>query len=441
MISNLNKHHFSTFPSLLKSDSLLHFLILSNHYFLYSHNDMSTFQELQSQLGSFSKGSKKKFVVKVFICLQFVEKNPEFLEKIGTKWCTDGCHFVTNSIILGKFLNLKSNSVNTNFREYGFPILPSHTDSFQNEFSDIVNTRHWKIRYEQSYSFSRNLDISNILKINSLKIKMVDSFNSVLPRIHLPQQTAILLEHDQSQRLAMADIISQLKNDRNWIDSFLTVVTTTWTSLFSPIPFCRIDDITEYLDSLYPQCNSFLIFNKYRLFNNLISFQSFVKIFLRYGNTENPIHFCLSIINESHEFIPWFIPKELMNKEYSKDNTWFLTEGKELNSFELYTKSNNEHTKYTIYNDPINKDLDKRASIQINNTTLYAKNINELLFNVLNLNEDQSFHSFNINKQQQNINENNSNKDNCIGPDFYLSPNDETSYCYYDFQAINDSIE
>ena len=78
-----------------------------------------TIQEFENQL---KQHTRIKFASKILATLKFVENHESYTGTIGICWCQDGRHFLCNSKILGNFLSLKSNSINTNFREHGFTI-------------------------------------------------------------------------------------------------------------------------------------------------------------------------------------------------------------------------------------------------------------------------------------------------------------------------------
>jgi hypothetical protein len=87
-----------------------------------------------------------KFAVKVLHILQYTQQHPDSRDQLGAAWCRDGRHFIVNSKILGNFLNLKSNTINTNFRDHGFQIMSCNQTELAGEFRGLTDTRHWKKR-------------------------------------------------------------------------------------------------------------------------------------------------------------------------------------------------------------------------------------------------------------------------------------------------------
>ena len=73
----------------------------------------NSFDELKNFLCS---SQKLKFCLKLYYCLNFVDKHNETRDLIGVEWDKDGTSFFCNSFILGNFLDLKQNSINTKNR-------------------------------------------------------------------------------------------------------------------------------------------------------------------------------------------------------------------------------------------------------------------------------------------------------------------------------------
>ena len=106
---------------------------------------------------------KIKFSLKVWYCLQYTLIFPETVNIVGVIWRKDHRHFLVNSKILSAFMDIKPNSVNTNFRHHGFDIIPMEGPTISLEFPQLENTRSWKQRYLEC--FSATTSISDILQI------------------------------------------------------------------------------------------------------------------------------------------------------------------------------------------------------------------------------------------------------------------------------------
>jgi hypothetical protein len=91
---------------------------------------------LKALVGRSEHKMRIKFSVKLLHVLNYTSQNRELIPETGAVWCADGIHFLVHSKILGNFLGLKSNTINTNFRDHGFkilaPVLPKDLDELQN---------------------------------------------------------------------------------------------------------------------------------------------------------------------------------------------------------------------------------------------------------------------------------------------------------------------
>jgi hypothetical protein len=77
--------------------------------------DLKAFQESLSETRP-----KIPFIAKLLLILNYTLEHPDTVGNIGVFWLPDQQSIVSNSAILGAFLGIKSNSINTNFREEGF---------------------------------------------------------------------------------------------------------------------------------------------------------------------------------------------------------------------------------------------------------------------------------------------------------------------------------
>jgi hypothetical protein len=135
--------------------------------------DPETVDELKERVCS---SGKMKFCTRVFHCLKFIDskKNDlDLIQKVGCSWCSDKTQFIANSTILGAFLNIKSNTINTNFRDHGFQIV-SNTD-IRKEFSTL-QVRQWKKRFSPAANFNAFMKPED-----ADKIPMIGSSSSTNP--------------------------------------------------------------------------------------------------------------------------------------------------------------------------------------------------------------------------------------------------------------------
>ena len=101
---------------------------------------------------------KLLFCDKLFMCLSFVEKHPEYYDKVGLFWCRDDRSFACQSKILGAFLNIKPNTINTNLRSHGFKLESFSSDDLPIGINGQPEPRCWKKHRNDSYPFYRKMD-------------------------------------------------------------------------------------------------------------------------------------------------------------------------------------------------------------------------------------------------------------------------------------------
>ena len=122
-------------------------------------------QNLKDYLNKEHQGSRIKFATKVFHVLNFTKEHPESINICGAAWCNDGTHFICNATIMANFLNLRSNSINTNFRDHGFRIDHSNLNQIKHDFPHLINIRNWKMRSNTMFAFKFSLNVEEIEKI------------------------------------------------------------------------------------------------------------------------------------------------------------------------------------------------------------------------------------------------------------------------------------
>ena len=121
--------------------------------------------EFRNSLCSEENGSKIKFAVKILRCLQYTNLHPESLPIIGATWYLDGTTFTSNSQILGDFLKIKPNTINTNFRWHGFKKVEAAISDITRKFPNIPDARNWKVRRSSNYTFNSSSTDDDAKKI------------------------------------------------------------------------------------------------------------------------------------------------------------------------------------------------------------------------------------------------------------------------------------
>lgn len=138
-------------------------------------------QTLKDYLNKEHQGSRIKFATKVFHVLNFTKEHPDSINCCGAAWCSNGLHFICNATIMANFLNLRSNSINTNFRDHGFRIDHSNLSQIKHEFPHLVNIRNWKMRSNNMFAFKLGLNVEDIEKIpcTSARSSFIDSDKAI----------------------------------------------------------------------------------------------------------------------------------------------------------------------------------------------------------------------------------------------------------------------
>lgn len=250
-------------------------------------NQPETLEQLKAIVCS---KSRMKFVTKVLYCLNFVKamnNDNEIIKLIGCSWCSDNMHFITNSMVLGDFLNLKSNSINTNFREHGFQVI-TNTD-IQKEFPTL-QVRQWKKRVCMNGTFnSRSTpeDADNISMIEQVEPRIqvreaapqgpVDKITEPIfnpfqnhyltdPKSAKVEKKPFLIEIADSwpqetkkllagieykpQQVSILRTLLTLPIDQKEQNQILSSATVTWTKMFGGSPVCSM---INGLQKLIPQ--------------------------------------------------------------------------------------------------------------------------------------------------------------------------------------------
>lgn len=371
---------------------------------------------------------QKRFVLRIFYVLKYVKKHPESFNEIGACWCKDNSHFVANSQKLANFLDLKANSVNTNFRDHGFKIIPNNTPELRKEFPSISETRHWKIRYSNYHSFNSESSSKEIENIKTVKQKI----EQILPTIQdideskplntemqiipfLPKETIALLQTDESQISSFIQMFYRVTEDDTFFYNFLQTVTEIWKKYINPTEEkASIDDIVtvmtsnsgsfidEHTKSLYDNNLEFLLPQSYESSQicDSISFLSFATYFLRYANKDDflstlrEITFPYPTDYSSSSFYNWFHPSadkshaiQLLSQQ--RKESWIVIPSKAPNKFTLlFTKGQppSEIQALHIKHDPITDDPGKRYSVMFNDGEKFAQTLNQIFVDILKLN-------------------------------------------------------
>lgn len=108
--------------------------------------------QLRTFLHKEKEGMEARFVVKVFYILKLT-RNEADANITGLIWAPDKMHFYTNSRLLGLYLSIKPNSINTNFRLYGFKLVPVNQREIAQIFPTCLSGK-WMRRRSEAFSFT-----------------------------------------------------------------------------------------------------------------------------------------------------------------------------------------------------------------------------------------------------------------------------------------------
>lgn len=198
-------------------------------------SDHNRVRELKQLIFGNDIDPKLKFSVKIIRILQFAKSSPNDIQFLGAAWCNDGRHFITHSQILGKFLGLKSNTINTNFRSHCF-VMDNYTNlnDFIMEFKDLKlpDIKNWKRRVNFKFNFTVNAteEDANTIPICEDKKQCSTTNNNLLPK----NTIAFLKKNDDVQR-DLQRLLGKCFFDDDWKRNFLSKSTCEWLGLSSSL--------------------------------------------------------------------------------------------------------------------------------------------------------------------------------------------------------------
>ena len=253
--------------------------------------------ELQRELCPGDGKARVRFVTKIFRALSYTREHPEEISQVGAAWCADGVHFVSNSTILAQFLNLKPNSINTNFRDHGFVIV-GKGEVGRDLPAGTKDACHWKKRHNREAHFTVNASEQTLNSINSIQDRVSAEPSAPAQFSFMPRRTAELLQIDPRQQVSLANMAYSLQGNTTgeWFYRVLEKATEIWVDVVKAIgPCVEMERLTEALFRDAPMDEDakrqvvlnfeFLIQQRddSSQLQELIPFESFVKFMVRYG--------------------------------------------------------------------------------------------------------------------------------------------------------------
>ncbi|EAX88515.1 hypothetical protein TVAG_428240 [Trichomonas vaginalis G3] len=385
-----------------------------------------------------------KFTVKIIALLRYTLKHPEHIKTIGIGWFPDGKTIVSNAKILGNFLGLRSNSINTNFRAHNFQIVPVVRSEIITAFGSLPDLANWNKRRQVAFPFSISTTIEDAEKIKPIGLpnsglllvphepntKSADNVPAPTPKAPLsfiPQITSAFLATDTDQLLATAKIMRDMKLTEEERHTFLNRTTKDWIAHFGNVT--KVNH-TELVESFITQeckasdnyCQIFAnidYFFTYRPDNsqmmNDIGFDEYLGFIARYGphidvcdnilaltdvNSPNLfINFGSYNTDVRPSFVPWFCPfidsRTVESCLKSRLNeSWVVRQSKNSDSFTLHAKVflngcysiTSTHIWYRAVSD-----TKERLSVMMDDgqkLMRFAQSWDELLYNVMGLKKE-----------------------------------------------------
>lgn len=263
-----------------------------------------TFEMFRSSLLEF-QGGKIKFAVKVWKTLQFVREHPECAGMCGAMWLGDGPKFMTNAAILGSFLDIKPNSVNTNFRLLGFEIEHSKVSG-----GSLPNAKKWKVRVLKGHSFTANSEVAEIEKIPMFAGKVDDS---------LPPAVESLVENDLEVNLACKLLLVTMNGTREYANKLFTAVAKVWASFAGDNSRCSNEGLAAHFRRICGnnQATEQVVTNMMYLLNPVqrtsVRLSDFLEFSIKYGVGSAAVTNVRELTASDGDgkvprFVPWFRP-------------------------------------------------------------------------------------------------------------------------------------
>ena len=263
-----------------------------------------TFEVFRKSLLEFQDG-KIKFAVKVWRTLQFVREHPECAGMCGAMWLGDGPKFVTNAAILGSFLDIKPNSVNTNFRLLGFEI--EHSKVL---VESLPNAKKWKVRVLKGHSFTANSEVAEIERIPMFAGKDDES---------LPPAVESLVENDLEVNLACKLLFVTMNGTREYASKLFTAVAKAWASFAGDNSRCSNEGLVAHFRRICGnnQATEQVVTNLMYLMNpqqrTSVRLSDFLEFSIKYGVASAAVTNVRELTAPNGDgkvprFVPWFRP-------------------------------------------------------------------------------------------------------------------------------------
>lgn len=359
--------------------------------------------------------NKIKFCVRILQLLNETLLDNTKIKNIGLAWCEDGFHFICNSQILGNYINLKANSINTNFRAHSFQIENFNIVEIQKKFGNLPDIKNWKMRRNTSFEFTTESFEFEVGKIPCLeKNKRAIDANSPGSNSVFPSITIDLLKNNQHCFHQVEMIMEKADFMPNWKNKFLRTVSKDWVNICQkcnvnqPPSFDSVntpDLIQIIIDSSEPKIDqdteiiedniSYLLENSNGDSQSLsVLFIDFLKLCLRFGTLKQIANSILEISSQTTQsYASWFIPSTDLNYATESmdqnDNKWCIKPSKTYpNAFTLlvnfeYNKIQYSHIMFNPM--PLKPEQSYFIKDEENSSTISRASLKTFLKEVVNL--------------------------------------------------------
>jgi hypothetical protein len=134
-------------------------------------SDLENVEEFHARL----KSMNRQWTLKIVHCLIFVKEHPSEMVTniIGLRWINTKV-FICNSLIFAKFLGMKANTLNLNFRDHGFIKTSNDREAYWKSRQNLYDVANWKPHEHVSGRITMNCTENDVnfvkydLKINDV---------------------------------------------------------------------------------------------------------------------------------------------------------------------------------------------------------------------------------------------------------------------------------
>jgi hypothetical protein len=364
--------------------------------------------------------AKPKFCVKLIRVLRYTASHPGEVGAIGCGWHKDRIHFICNSQILGNFLKLKPNSINTNLRDHGFVIDSVQISDLIPEFGSLPDAKNWKVRHNNACIWNTEITDNDADRIPAreapvrAQLELVTSPASLFSRM-TPEREEVIRD--------IQSILKHAIGSAQWKDSLLKHITEQWMSLSADGASVEhsvlLRRIFESANPHIPKDSVEIVDANLRFLiaaeSNAsqmaegIALLDFVRLTLRFGLIEQIAHsiyeisstepvvphpfFMLSLGSQSQReinpcFAPWFMPSSDRNAtaQILRDGIpWIVRMSSSPNCFTLEAQNEDGRLATHIRFDPISVNQNRRFLVDVGGEEQGSDSWAGLLANVLGL--------------------------------------------------------